>query len=227
MSTLTMVTPIVLWRNGLQVPAIVLPPCTYQELCGGLFVDIYGNLYCSLPLSHKVMKRATNNDANTSVIVAGTGTGGSASNMLWSPYGIFVDIDLSLYVADFDNSRIQLFRAGNLSGAAAAGSGAPGTIALNQPTGVILDGDKYLFISDRSNHRIVGSGPNGFRCIAGCTATFGGGANQLYNPYGLSFDSYGNLYVTDPSNNRIQKFILARNSCGKRSVPSRLLLTTV
>ena len=183
-------------------------------LCGGLFVDIYGNLYCSLPGFSQVLKRATNNDANTSVIVAGTGTGGSASNMLWSPYGIFVDIDLSLYVADFGNSRVQRFPSGQLVGTTVAGDGAPTTIALNQPTGVILDADGYLFISDRSNCRIVGSGPNGFRCIAGCTASLGGGANQLNNPYGLSFDSYGNLYVTDPGNNRIQKFTVARNSCG-------------
>ena len=150
--------------------------------CGALFVDIYGNLYCSLPLSHKVMKRATNNDANTSVIVAGTGTAGSASNMLWTPYGIFVDIDLSLYVADFGNSRVQRFPSGQLVGMTVAGDGAPTTIALNQPTGVILDADGYLFISDRSNNRIVAGGPNGFRCIAGCTTVIGPAANQLIGP---------------------------------------------
>ena len=181
-------------------------------LCGGLFVDIYGNIYCSLPGFSQVLKRATNNDANTSVIVAGTSTYGSASNMLSSPYGIFVDIDLSLYVADFGNSRVQRFPSGQLVGTTVAGDGAPTTIALNQPTGVILDADGYLFISDRSNNRIVAGGPNGFRCIVGCTRIPGPAANQLVVPYDLSFDSHGNLYVTDPGNNRIQKFTLAKNS---------------
>ncbi len=31
----------------------------------------------------------------------------------------------------------------------------------------------------------------------------------------LSFDSYGNIYVTDTGNQRIQKFVLASNSCCK------------
>ena len=200
------------WATGssISVTAMYVP-----AHCGALFVDIYENVYCALPSLHKVSKRFNTTAANASVIVAGTGIQGTTSNMLWSPYGIFVDIDLSLYVADFGNSRIQLFRSGNLSGTAVAGSGAPATIALNQPTCVILDGDGYLFIADRSNHRIVGSGPNGFRCIAGCTDTTGAAANQLAFPYHLSFDSYGNLHVTDSSNQRIQKFVLARNACGK------------
>ena len=202
------------WTVGASTPTIALYVTTR---CGGLFVDIYGNLYCSVSYAHRVVQGRTSANANTSVIVAGTGTNGSASNMLSTPYGIFVDIDLSLYVADYDNNRIQLFQSGNLSGTTVAGSGAPATIALACPTGIVLDADGYLFISDRTNSRIVGSGPNGFRCVAACTGTNGAAANQLYSPYALSFDSYGNLYVTDAANNRIQKFTLARNSCGESS----------
>ena len=35
------------------------------------------------------------------------------------------------------------------------------------------------------------------------------------SPYGLSFDSHGNLFVYGCTNNRLQKFTLARNSCGE------------
>ncbi|CAF5053114.1 unnamed protein product, partial [Rotaria socialis] len=34
----------------------------------------------------------------------------------------------------------------------------------------------------------------------------GGGANQFIEPFGLSFDRQGNLYVADFNNNRVQRF---------------------
>ncbi len=102
---------------------------------------------------------------------------------------------------------------GQLSGTTVAESAI--TIALNQPSGVVLDADNYLFIVDCGNNRIIGSGPNGFRCVAGCSGLSGSSANQLYSPGMLSFDSYGNIFVTDRDNNRIQKFLLATSSCGK------------
>ena len=95
------------------------------------------------------------------------------------------------------------------------GNGAPGTTTLNYPDIVILDGAGYVFIVDESNFRVVGSGPTGFRCIVGCSGKSGSDANRLSFPFGLSFDNRGNLFVSDASNNRIQKFTLARNSCGE------------
>ena len=183
--------------------------------CSGLFADIHDNLYCSLSGFNQVLRKNATGDASASFIVAGNGTYGSASDLLYAPYGIFVDVDLSLYVADNGNHRIQLFRSGQLNGTTVAGTGAPGTIALYGPSGVVLDGNGYLFIADMVHHRIVGSGPNGFRCVAGCTETNGSAANQMAYPYSLSFDSSGNFYVTDSYNNRIQKFFLASNSCGE------------
>ncbi|CAF4377167.1 unnamed protein product, partial [Adineta steineri] len=71
----------------------------------------------------------------------------------------------------------------------------------------------YLFIADTNNNRIIGQGPYGFRCLFGCTTISGSTSNQLYSPRTLRFDSYGNLFVADGYNNRVQKFILASNSC--------------
>jgi DNA-binding beta-propeller fold protein YncE len=79
----------------------------------------------------------------------------------------------------------------------------------------VLDASGYLFITDYNNHRIIATGPIGLRCIVGCSGYGGSAANELYYPRSLSFDNYGNIYVTDTENQRIQKFFLATNSCCK------------
>jgi DNA-binding beta-propeller fold protein YncE len=132
--------------------------------------------------------------------------------MLSDPRGIFVDVNLNLYVADWGNHRIQLFQSGQPNGTTVAGT--LGTIMLYYPTSVVLDADGYLFIVDNDNFRIIGSGPAGFRCVAGCSGTRGSASYQLSNPQTMAFDSYGNIFVTDPANGRIQKFVLAAYSCG-------------
>ena len=189
-----------------------------SESCYGLFVDVNGDLYCSMEIPHQVIKRSFNLIDQSSVVsvVAGNGTNASAPNTLSSPRGIFVDDYLNLYVADSCNDRIQLYRVGQRTASTLAGRGAPGTIALDHPMGVVLDADGYLFILDTNNNRVVASGPTGFRCIIGCSASSGSASNQLWSPWSLSFDSYGNLFVADSGNNRIQKFMLVTNSCGKK-----------
>jgi hypothetical protein len=183
--------------------------------CVGLFIDIYGNLYCSLGNLHTVVKKLFSDDINVTSITAGDGISGSTSNRLNNPQGIFVDLELNLYVADSGNDRIQLFKSGLLNATTVVGNGSNETIALNGPTGIVLDADGYLFIVDSTNHRIVGSTSNGYRCLVGCTLTNGPAPNQLDSPWSLGLDSYGNLFVADTYNNRIQQFVLMTNSCGK------------
>ena len=74
--------------------------------CPRLFIDIYENLYCSMFDKHRVDKKWLN---GTAAVVAGTGVYGPESDRLCFPGGIFVDINLDLYVADEWNNRIQLF----------------------------------------------------------------------------------------------------------------------
>ncbi len=187
-----------------------------DDNCYGLFVDISNTLYCSMTYRHQVVKRWLDDNATMLTTVAGTGFYGSALNMLDRPYGIFVDINFDLYVADAGNNRIQLFRSGQLNGITVAGSGSSTTtITLNIPTAVVLDADGYLFIVEFGSYRIVGSGPTGFRCLVGCSDGGGSTSTQLLEPTSLSFDSYGNMFVTDTSNHRIQKFVLSTNSCSK------------
>jgi hypothetical protein len=186
-----------------------------DQKCFGLFVDINDILYCSMRDLHQVVSKPLNSNLNITTIVAGIGCSGSTSNMLSTPYGIFVDIDFDLYVADCGNDRIQLFQSNQLNGKTVAGNGSSDTIALNCPTGIVLDADNYLFIVDSLNHRIVGSGPNGFKCLVACSGSPGLASNELNQPWSLSFDSYGNMFVADRNNHRIQNFLLSTNSSGK------------
>jgi hypothetical protein len=186
--------------------------CVYSA-CNDLFITINDMLYCSMSNYHQVIAKPSNSVLNPFETVAGTGHSGSTASMLYSPWGIFVDVNFDLYVADSGNNRIQLFQAGQTNALTVAGNGASNTITLNNPTGVVLDANKYLYIVDSYNNRIVGSGPNGFRCIVGC-AGLGSAPNQLYYPQSMAFDSYGNIFVVDRMNSRIQQFFLATNLCG-------------
>jgi len=192
-----------------------VPFMTVPGECSCIFIDLIDNLYCSVTFSHQIVKKWLYDNANASVMIAGTGSAGSAAYQLNQPSGVFVDVNFNLYVGDCQNDRIQMFPLGESNAITIAGNGAPGTITLNCPNAVTFDANGYLFITDTFNNRIIGSGPYGFRCLFGCTTIAGSAPNQLDWPGGFSFDTYGNLYVVDQYNYRIQKFILASNSCSK------------
>jgi DNA-binding beta-propeller fold protein YncE len=178
--------------------------------CFGIFVDINNTLYCSIKSFHQVVAKLLNSNENSLKTVAGNGGLGSQSNMLSGPHGIFVDIKFRLYVADCGNDRVQRFDFGHQNGTTLTKN-----ITLRCPTGVLLDGDGYLFIVDSGNHRIVGLGSNGFRCIVGCSREIWSWAFKLDYPSTISFDSNGNIFVVDANNEKIEKFYLEENICGK------------
>ena len=181
----------------------------FSDRCFGLFVDLNDSLYCSIESQHVVEKIPLNNLTNASkILVAGNYSVGSSSDMLNKPHGIFIDINFNLYVADCGNNRIQRFELGQKTGTTVVNN------ILNCPTGVILDSDNNLYIVDHFN-RIVRSRESIFECLVGCTNEPGSTSSTLDNPFSLAFDSYGNIFVTDVKNNRIQKFTLISNSCSK------------
>ena len=184
-----------------------------SKLSYSLFIDDVDRLYYSLGEAFVVMRLILSSGVNSAI--AGDGYPGNSSTRLFGPAGIFVTNNYSLYVADYVNNRIQMFLSGQMSATTVAGIGAPGTVNLAGPSAVALDADEYVFIVDRFMNRVVGQSASGFRCIVGCTYVNGSAPNQLSVPSALSFDSYGNIFVSDTGNRRIQKFLLSTNSCGK------------
>ncbi|CAF1208696.1 unnamed protein product [Adineta ricciae] len=75
-----------------------------------------------------------------------------------------------------------------------AGTGDLGSTSatLRNPRGIFLDeNNSTLFVADCGNNRVVRQS-----------------SNQLNQPSSLSFDSFGNIFVIDRNNHRIQKFSL-------------------
>ena len=186
-----------------------------DEQCNGLFLDRNNSIYCSHYAFHEVRKTAKGNPKGSVRVAGVTNSPGSAPSRLNEPFGIFVDTNFTLFVADSMNNRIQRFYSGQTNGVTVAGISSSSPYSLLSPSGIVLDADGYLFIVDTGNHRIVRSDVNGFRCIVGCSKLSGTLSSQLKSPSRLSFDSWGNFYVSDTFNNRVQKFWLTTNSCSK------------
>lgn len=205
-------------KLGTPKPVIVMK---VKSSCYGLFVDTADNLYCSEYNDHQVIAKPLDSDLNISFLVAGTGSPGNASNMLSKPMGIFVDINFDLYVTDCDNDRVQRFKLGQKNGSTMAGREATESIELDCPSGIILDADGYLFIVDQGHRRIVRSGSNGYQYVVEFPKDILG-ILHYSSPVSLSFDSYGNIFVTISltkigfvNYKTVVKCSLITNSCGK------------
>lgn len=178
----------------------------------GVAVDAAGNVYIADANDHRIRKIATDGTIST---VAGdgfpgfSGDGGPASAArLSTPYGIAVDSAGNLYIADLGNHRVRKVAAhGTITTV-------NGTENLLAPRNVALDAAGNLYVSEFSGHRVRRVGTDGkITTIAGTgTAGFSGDggaatAAQPDFPAGLAFDSAGNLYIADSSNNRVREVL--------------------
>lgn len=193
-------------RNGTN--PVTMPGASSFSTSYYLFIDGYGNLYLSLNVDNKVIRFAPN--TSSSVVVAGSDTQGSSAMQLNGPNGIIVDDAGTVYIADTRNHRIQKWKSGALAGSTVAGTGIDGTTLaqLSFPESFVIDTNGYMYIADRGNNRILQwkLGASSGICIVACTGVPGLRSDQLDYPLGLAFDSDGSLYVSDDSNNRVQKF---------------------
>src|SRR5271155_5068689 len=93
-----------------------------------------------------------------------------------------------------------------------SGDGGPAiNAAINNPNGVTMDAAGNLYIADTNNNRIRRVSVTGdITTVAGTgVAGFGGDGGLatsavLNHPNRVAFDSLGNMYIADSSNNRIR-----------------------
>lgn len=148
-------------------------------------------------------------------------------NTLAGPFGLALDSLGDLYVADEFNHRVMVFEppfttngmnASIVIGQPDFSTRNPATTqdGLQFPTGVAVNGD--LAVSDQGNNRVMIFEPsftNGMDAsvVLGqtdFTSSSIGDTNSLSGmsaPFGLAFDSLGNLQVVDTGNDRVIEFI--------------------
>jgi sugar lactone lactonase YvrE len=174
-------------------------------------VDGAGNVYIADTYNNRVQKWIKS--SNTIITVAGlTGDSTSAQDSahLNKPAGLFVDKAGNIYIADQNNNRIQKWPADTSIHYGITVAGGASSTQLAYPVAVYVDSTGNIFVSDYGNNRVQEfSADTSIRVpitVAGGDG-FGYGATQLNQPWGLSLNSNGDIYVCDRFNDRIQKYV--------------------
>ena len=180
-------------------------------------VDSQQNLYIADTNNFRVQFWPHGATNGSTVAGNSTGVSGSALNMLGLSYALYVDGAHNVYVSDGSNGRVVKWSSGAVTGVLVGGNGstgyAPGQLAY--PVGIVLDSQSNtLYISDYNSHTIVTwpAGAASGTIVAGLNSTAGNTPALLQNPWGITRDSYGNIYVADSSNSRIQMFCAVGSS---------------
>ena len=170
--------------------------------------------------------------ANAQIIwtTAGDGTSGysgdgsyAQSAELTTPYGVAVDGNGNLYVADENNQRIRKVTptgiittfAGN-GNVGPTGNGGQATAAeLDYPQGIAVDGNNNVYLCEIGENQVrkITASTGVITLFAGVEQSTGGysgdggqaTAADFNNPEGVcASGSPGNIYIADMSNNRIR-----------------------
>jgi len=185
----------------------------------GVAVDTFGNLFIADTGNGFIRKVDTLGVITT---VAGNGTngysgdGGAATNAtLGNPWGVAVDADENVYLADIAYSIIRQVNAhGIITTVAGGGSiylgdgGAATNASLANPQGVAVNASGILFVADTGNNRIRQLNTNGIITTAagGYLGNGVAAANaSLNNPQGVALDALGDLYFSDSNNQLVRK----------------------
>ena len=195
----------------------------------GVAVDAAGNIYIADTSNNRIRRVDTSGIITT---VAGTGSqdfdgqgyggdGGPAVRaQLSHPFGLALDRNGNLYIADSYNNRIRRVDAsGTITTIAGtgdrgfSGDGGPAVEAqLENPYGVAVDGAGNLYIADSENYRIRRVDASGIITTVAGTGSIGfsgdGGPAiraQIAWPARVAVDGAGNLYIADFSNFRVRR----------------------
>ena len=171
--------------------------------------DVAGNLYFAETGNHLVRELTS---AGVLRVVAGTGTQGYAGDgglataaLLDSPQGVALDAAGDLFFADTHNGRVR--RVDAVSGVIA-------TVAIAKlPVALAFDTAGRLVFADVGAHQVVrvdlssgvlsvlaGLGVQGYSGDGGLAT-----AAAIDSPYGLAFDSAGDLLIADTHNHRVRR----------------------
>ncbi len=184
-------------------------------------VDSDGNLFIADTGNQRIRK--VSNGVITTVVGNGTqsygGDNGPAiSAQLNLPYGVALDTNGNLYIADTYNNRIRKVSKGTITTIAGTGSAGPTgdnvpatSAQLLGPYSIAVDSAGNLFLVESNGCRVREISNGTITTIAG-NGTRGSGGDggpatsaQFMTPMDIALDSVGNAYVTDWSTHRVRK----------------------
>uniref|UniRef100_A0A182YFK2 B box-type domain-containing protein n=2 Tax=Neocellia TaxID=44535 RepID=A0A182YFK2_ANOST len=131
------------------------------------------------------------------------GFDGHEDGQVSRPWGITVDKDGQILVADRRNNRVQIFYP---DGTFKLKFGSKGTAngQFDLPAGICTDGQGRIIVVDKDNHRVqVFSAGGLFLLKFGC---YGKECGQFQYPWDVAVNTKGEILVTDSRNHRIQLF---------------------
>ncbi len=190
----------------------------------GVAVDTNGNVYVA-DTANQTIRQVTPVGTNWVVTtlaglagVAGSANGTGSAARFYFPYGVTVDSNGNVYVADMDNCTIRKVTSAGvvttLAGLAGNGGSANGTgsaARFNGPFGVTVDSAGNVYVADTFNSSIrkvtsagVVTTPAGNASGPGTNDGTGSGARFEW-PIGVAVDTNGNVYVADSGNNTIRQ----------------------
>lgn len=127
--------------------------------------------------------------------IFGAGGFSAPDGQFYWPVRVAVDASGNIYVADYNNDRIQKF---DPSGSFL------GKIAVSRAYGVAVDADGNIYGAEFSSSLIKKFDPGG--TFLSSFGSYGSGDGQFIYPRDVDVDADGNIYVVDNGNARIQKF---------------------
>jgi hypothetical protein len=186
-----------------------------------LAIDSSDNVYVTDVFNRRICKITP---AGVVTTLAGSFQGyvdGTGTNAQFNfPYGITVDSLGNVYMTDSNINRIRKITSSGIvttfAGNSQGNSDGTGTNAtFNYPASLAVDSSDNVYVADLNNHRIRKITSAGVvTTLAGSSQgnTDGLGTNASFNsPWGIDFDSSGNMYISDRDNHRIRKITFGQD----------------
>ncbi|WP_437922094.1 DUF6443 domain-containing protein [Sphingobacterium sp. LRF_L2] len=143
---------------------------------------------------------------------------GSAARLTGNA-GMVASSSTVLYVSDAGNHAIRIYNpetrelsgfVGSSSGVSGMVNGSGSTARFYKPVSICRDASGNLYVADRGNNMVRKITPAGAVTTLAGSTTSGivngtGTAARFSEPWGITVDASGNVYVTDENNRRVRK----------------------
>jgi sugar lactone lactonase YvrE len=222
-------------NGGDGTTAVEYPPTAATPILAEPYqvaVDASNNFYIADTANNRIRVVNTQSSAITVAgvvvqpgdiqTVAGTGNVGYSGDngpavdaTLHSPFGVAVDANGNIYIADSDNGIIR-----EVDGSTGTITSLSATNALTLPSALSIDKNGNIFIADPpaqvvwelsggSMNVVAGNGTAGYSGDGGVAT-----AAEVDVPFGVAVDSNENLFIADAGNNVIRCVLGVKGGCG-------------